>query len=120
MTFAESCACHDEECGRAQFEVSPVGAKRQDGMLQTIERLKCQKCGSEWLIYSTDDESRGGWGKWFRASAPPESTEEASFDECLDFLAGVRWHFYGGSYYRTSGERTLGAVPTGREMARAA
>ncbi len=109
MQASGFCTCLDEQCGSDQFDVTPVSTQRNDGMVNRMEVFTCQECGRHWIHYSTDHEARAGWGRWYRGlmeSGPEEVTEEEGYR----VLESLPWHFYGGTYYRTAGEKSMGPV----------
>lgn len=110
MDFTSNCPCMDEQCSKDAFEISELTAFRVEGQLTTLDVCRCGECASSWLWYAIEDESRAGWGKWFRGLLPPGAEEGLSVDEAFSILEDLPWHFYGGSYYRTAGERSPGPV----------
>ena len=110
MSFTQDCNCLDEQCGKDSFEVKGLTAYRNEGMVNILDVCTCKECGSHWLWYSIEDEQRAGWGKWFRGLLPSGAVEGLTADEAFAILEDLTWHFYGGSYYRTAGERSPGPV----------
>jgi hypothetical protein len=110
MSLTGECPCLDEQCSKDAFEITDLTVYRMEGMVNTLDVCECKECGSFWLWYSIEDENRAGWGKWFRGLIPPGANEGISPDEAFAILEDLPWHFYGGSYYRTAGERSHGPV----------
>jgi hypothetical protein len=110
MSYNSDCVCLDEQCSKDEFEITSLTVFRVEGMVNTLDYGSCKECGSFWLWYSIEDESRAGWGKWFRGALPSGSEDGLTADEAFAILEALPWHFYGGSYYRTAGERSPGPV----------
>jgi len=108
-----NCVCMDEQCRTDAFEMAEVSTDRIQGMTSRMQLGRCLTCGRCWLRYSVEDEASGAWGKWYRgliaADAAHDITPERAMAECT----AMKWHFYGGSYYRSAGEYSSGRIPVG-------
>ncbi|SRR5258708_3449734 len=110
MSLKTDCACLDEQCSKNAFEITALTTFRVEGMVNSLDVGHCGECGSAWIWYSIEDEGRAGWGKWFRGLLPAGAEDGLTVDQAFSILEDLPWHFYGGSYYRTSGERSAGPV----------
>jgi hypothetical protein len=113
MQLHEDCACMEEQCPKGAFEVTPLWREQGNGILSHIEVWRCSKCDSHWLRYSTEHESNIAWGKWFRGPITAEAAAGATAESAAEAFGKMPWHFYGGAYFRTAGERSLGPVHVG-------
>jgi len=57
-----------------------------------------------------ESEESAAWGKWYRGLIDSESAEQITPETAAQRFRNLPWHFYGGPYYRTSGERSFGPV----------
>ncbi len=113
MDKHQYCGCMDEQCSADEFDVRPVSTDRSDGMLIHVDVYTCKACGRNWIRYTTDHEARAGWGRWFRGLLQEGEAEDITAESAYRILESLPWHFYGFSYYRTAGERSLGPVRVG-------
>ncbi len=112
MSILEYCDCQDQECGRDIFEFINVGSRSSEGIYVTLDLWCCRECATMWLRYTSEDENRPGWGKWYRGLIADEDidVDGLTIEKALGVMARWEWHMYGGAYYRTSGERSVGPV----------
>lgn len=104
------CICLDAQCRPDAFETTRVDLYRTEGWLHTIDLCRCAQCGRLWLRYSLDHEASTGWGRWYRGLVAAEAAESLTPESAGALFGRLEWHFYGGPYYRTSGERSYGPV----------
>jgi hypothetical protein len=113
MHLIEDCACKNEQCPSGAFEITEVWRENVNGITSRIEVWHCGKCDSYWLRYSTEHETSMAWGKWFRGPVSAEAAHSATAESAAEIFRKMPWHFYGGPYYRTTGERSFGPVHVG-------
>ena len=111
MDSITGCICADEQCSMVACDISAIGYERTDSVVRHVDLCQCRLCGSSWLKFRLEDESSPGWNRWYRGFIDAEEATELDFATALEFLAGLPWHFYGGAYYRSTGERSSGPVP---------
>ena len=114
------CLCRDEQCPVTQLEFPKDSGEGDQSEAQTRKHFAdvgvaislriCVECGSKWLHCAIDDSANAGWNRWYRCPAP-ESLGKWSFESASEALMDSDWHFYGGPFYRCSGERAFGPVP---------
>lgn len=107
------CTCMDEQCRSEAFESREITTDRLRELLSRIELQSCRRCGRYWLRYTLVDEANGAWGKWYRGLIAQEAASDLTPERARELLASMKWHFYGGSYYRTAGEYSSGPVVVG-------
>lgn len=108
--FESDCGCFVETCAGGLFGKTSIWQGRMDSMAQQIACWECTECGQTWLHYSLEHETSAAWNRWFRAPLTREEAENLTCDSAMQLLRRSSWHFYGGSYYRTSGERSFGPI----------
>ena len=111
MAIASSCACADEQCSLVACDISSIGNERSGSVLRHVDLCTCRMCGASWLKFRLEDESSPGWNRWYRGFIDAEDVTGLEFGTALEILASLPWHFYGGAYYRSPGERSSGPVP---------
>jgi hypothetical protein len=118
------CDCMEEHCRVGAFEVSEVWSGRDQQLAMRIDLWRCMECHRYWLRYSQIDESNPTCGKWYRGAIEPSEATDLTEEGARALLVAMPWHFYGGPYYRTSGEFANGPIPAPafewEQMARAA
>lgn len=110
MNTNENCVCTDEQCPAFDFAWERIGTQRDGFGAWQVSRLRCLTCGSAWLRASMEDDAAPAWARWFRAPIP-DDLRGYTVESALEELGRASWHFYGGRYYGTAGERSSGAVP---------
>jgi hypothetical protein len=117
MELQFDCDCMEEHCRVGAFEVSEVWAGREQDLVIRIDLWRCMECRRHWLRYSQVDEQSPSYGKWYRGAIEAGEAAELTEEVAKNLLAAMPWHFYGGPYYRTSGEFANGPIPvTGSEL----
>ena len=104
------CECQDEQCPLSQFETESIARAHIFDVCIDMQLWRCSACSAEWLHCSIDDAANMGWTRWYRSPAEPVP-DERTLESAAEEMMGAPWHYYGGPYYRTSGERTFGAPP---------
>lgn len=111
LSIDTECVCMDEQCRSDAFEVLEIASEHDGGIHVKVELWCCLGCDRFWLRFSTVDEASGAWGKWYRGIIPTEAARDISADSATALFRAMSWHFYGGSYYRSAGERASGPIP---------
>jgi hypothetical protein len=102
---SDNCRCMTPPFWYRHFDKKVLGmdqATRWNGEA-SIER--CKKCGREWLRYLYENEAFTKSGRWYCGLITPEQAQEVTANTALALLASLSWHFYGGSYYDSTGQR---------------
>jgi len=123
MELKMDCDCMEEHCRVGAFEVSEVWSGRERDQSMRIDLWRCMECHRYWLRFSQVDESSPSYGKWYRGAIEPDQAVDLTEEDARALLSSLPWHFYGGPYYRTSGEFANGPIPLMSgpvELARAA
>ena len=111
MELQYDCDCMEEQCRIGAFEVSEVWSNREGGQSTRIDLCRCLECHRYWLRTALVDESSPALGKWYRGAIEPAEAIDLTEDTAKTLMASMSWHFYGGAYYRTSGEYAGGPMP---------
>ncbi len=113
MNDAE-CRCQRPPFNQDDFEIRFVGLDDGGGRFAEVTLQRCWRCGQQWLHYRVEQEGFSHSGRWYRGAISSGAATRATAAEAGRLLATLPWHFYGGSYYRSSGARSDGPVDTSR------
>lgn len=104
MTFL-ACRCQSPPFHYTQFESRAVGVDETAGRYAAVTIERCLSCNQQWLRYFFEHEAFSKSGRWYRV--PVSDAEAASVTEttALELMTRCSWHFYGGSYFDTTGKR---------------
>ena len=81
-----------------------------NGRYGEVTLLTCVHCGTKWLHYLVEYEAFTASGRWFRAPISEEAIATITPEQAVPFLEQQPWHFLGGSYFRSRGRRSSGAI----------
>lgn len=87
------------------FETKVLGVDQAIRWSGDVSMDRCKKCGREWLKYLYENEAFTKSGRWYLGLITPEQAQEVTAGTALALLASLSWHFYGGSYYDSTGQR---------------
>lgn len=103
MDAPETCRCATPPFDYRDFEGRALGTDpKHDGNV-TIET--CRHCGAFWLHYFIEDDGMPRSGRWWRAPLPAGTAHGVRPETALDHIRGADYHFFGGSYFRSTGRR---------------
>ncbi len=111
MELQYDCDCMEEQCRIGTFELTEVWSERADGFNERVDLCRCLTCDRYWLRYSLVEESNPSFGYWFRGAMEPAEAIDLTGYRALALLGALPWHFFGGPYYRSSGEYANGPAP---------
>lgn len=110
ITPPANCPCMNPPFQRQDFAHRYLGMDETDGRFADVSLEQCTTCGSYWMHYGYSIEGFSGSGRWYRIQVDPEKTAAVKPEAAARLLINATWHFYGGSYYGTTGKRAEGAV----------
>lgn len=108
------CRCQHPPFEPGDFETRFVGLDDAGGRFAEVTLQRCWRCGRQWLHYRIEQEGFSHSGRWYRGTISGDAAARATAADAARLLATLPWHFYGGSYYRSSGARSDGPVDTTR------
>ena len=91
---------------QSDFDTRSIGIDETHLRFGEVSVDTCRACGAMWLRYSVEYEAFTESGRWFRGLVSPEEVRSLTPERAETVLQGLAWHFRGGSYFRTSGERS--------------
>lgn len=92
------------------FESQNMGVDSTNGRFGEVSVETCKACGSRWLRYFVEHEHRSRSGRWYRAPATEEMLDALASTNAVELLRKAPWHFYGGSYFKSTGKRGTGPI----------
>ncbi len=92
------------------FDSEVIGVDKTNGRFGEVSVETCKKCGSTWLRYFVDHEAFTASGRWYRGLVSREMLRSLTPEGAVEALAGLPWHFYGGSYFQTTGRKGVGPI----------
>lgn len=104
------CECNNPKSGLAIFDSLRIGIDEERGRYGEVSLLRCARCGSLWLHYRVEYEGTTGSGRWYRGPVSELIAGRATPQNAVEIIRRLPWHFYGGSYFRTDGERGAGDI----------
>jgi hypothetical protein len=94
----------------ADFDSESIGVDETNCRFGEVSVETCKTCGSKWLRYLVEYEAFTGSGRWYRGLASPEMLQSLTPERAVAALAGLPWYFYGGSYFKSTGQRGVGPL----------
>ena len=99
------CRCMTPPFWYQDYETEEVGIDETNGRFGEVSVETCKWCGNLWLRYLVEYPAFSESGRWYRGLVTPEMLESLRPEQAPDLLASLPWHFYGGSYFRTTGRK---------------
>lgn len=87
-----------------------IGVDETNGRFGEVSVETCKTCGAKWLRYFVEYEAFTASGRWYRGLVSQETLSSLTPEGAVDALSGLPWHFYGGSYFETTGRKGVGAI----------
>ena len=104
------CHCSEPPFNFQDYEVTDVGVDETNGRFGEVTLHRCRKCGTLWLKYLIELEAFSNSGRWYRGQITPEQAKSLTPENAATILASLEWHFYGGSYFNSTGARANGGT----------
>jgi hypothetical protein len=105
-----ACQCTADEPVFDTEVVRFVGIDETNGRFARVAVERCRRCGRLWLRYAVEYEGFSESGRWYRGQIGADLARTVAAETALGVLAGLAWHVYGGSYFRTAGRRGTGPL----------
>jgi hypothetical protein len=110
MVSLHYCRCYSPPFRQNDFLSTPLGIDKTNGRFGEVSVETCAHCGKTWLRYVVEYEAFTASGRWFRGPISQAEIAGLSPEEAVPFLERLSWHFKGGDYFSSSGQRCSGAV----------
>ena len=108
----QDCICLQEPQAFDQYETThSLGVDKTNGRYGEVNVWRCKRCGRHWLHYLVEYESERNSGRIFMGLIPAQLAESLTPDKAVDYLDGLDWHLYGGSYFGGKG-RSSNSIAT--------
>lgn len=91
---------------QAYEKVRFIGIDTTNGRFGEVNLWQCRKCGRYWLHYLVEYEAFTGSGRYFMGLITPLVADSLSPRGAVDYLNGLDWHLFGGSYFGKKGRST--------------
>jgi hypothetical protein len=105
-----NCRCFSPPFDFRDFDAEPVGVDQTNGRFGDVSIETCKHCGTRWLRYFVEYEAFSASGRWFRGLLTPELERTLTPTAAVALLQNLPWHFYGGSYFQTTGAKGTGPI----------
>lgn len=109
-SVTSECRCWTPPFRATDFDAEVVGVDATNLRFGEVAVDTCKHCGSKWLTYFVEYEGFTASGRYFRGLVSPEALQGLTPERAVAVLQGLDWHFRGGSYFRTQGERASGPM----------
>jgi hypothetical protein len=109
-TAPAECRCMTPPFDYRDFHSVPVGIDTTNGRCGEVSIETCKRCGAEWLHYLVEYEGFTGSGRWYRGLLAEEMRGSLTPERAVTLLEALPWHFYGGSFFHSTGRRGSGPI----------
>lgn len=99
----KECSCMHPPFHYQNFHSNSIGTDITNGRYGEVTIKKCKKCGKLWLHYLVEYEAFTKSGRWYRGLISESKAKKISPESAVNYLEELDWHFYGGSYFDTTG-----------------
>jgi hypothetical protein len=82
-----------------------VGVDETAGRFAAVTVERCTACDQKWLRYFFEQEAFSKSGRWYRVAISDDEAASVTETTALELMSRCSWHFYGGSYFDSTGER---------------
>jgi hypothetical protein len=103
-----------DECGCLAAPQKFLVTERELGMDERygeVSVLVCRACGRRWLRYFYEVEAFTASGRWFLGALTPHQAGSLTAENASSILEGLKWYWYGGSYFAGRTGRGTGKIP---------
>jgi hypothetical protein len=104
----DECKCMTPPFHYLDYEKESIGVDETNGRFGEVTIDVCKLCGTRWLHYFAEFPSFSESGRWYRGCLKSEMLASLTPETALEIMNDLPWHFYGGSYFRTTGARSIG------------
>ena len=78
-----------------------------DSHFAEVSVLVCRDCGQYWLRYFYEVEAFTASARWYLGPISAEQSATLSAEDAKSILEGLRWYYYGGSYFHGRSGKSL-------------
>ena len=110
LSDMSACRCETPPFDYRDFQSTPVGIDETNGRFAEVSIETCRHCGTKWLRYLVEYEAFSESGRWYRGRLTAEMEQALTPERAVAMLESLTWHFYGGSYFRTTGQKGVGPL----------
>lgn len=103
-TPSETCVCHTPPIHYSNFERTFLGTDETLGRFAEVNFETCIHCGSVWLSYFVEYESRTASGRSYRGIIKEQDRATMTPESAVAYLEQLDWYIYGGSYFSSTGK----------------
>lgn len=97
------CLCMTPPFHHTDFDAVSIGIDDINNRFGEVSILTCKKCRRKWLHYFMEVEGISESGRWYRGLLSRRQAEEVRPGTAVGMLRDMKWHFFGGSYFRSTG-----------------
>lgn len=104
------CNCMKPPFDHSEFNSSDIGVDKTNGRFGQVSIKSCKRCKRNWLHYQIEYEGFSRSGRWYRGLLSDDIVKTATPETAIAILENLDWHFYGGSYFKTQGQKGSGHI----------
>ena len=105
-----NCRCHNPPFHYQDFVSVPVGIDKTHGRFGEVSVETCAHCGEKWLRYFVEYEAFTASGRWFQGVLAEKDAPTITPENSIAYLESLPWYFAGGSYFGSTGFKTMGKI----------
>jgi len=99
------CHCLIPPFHYTDFDSCGVGIDETAGRFADVSVERCLRCGQRWLRYHYEVEAFSRSGRWYQVPISEAEAAVVTVTTAVAMLCRPHWHFRGGSYFDSTGER---------------
>jgi hypothetical protein len=104
------CKCMTPPFNYTDFDTKFIGIDETNGRFGEVSVKTCKLCGSEWLHYLVQYEAFTASGRWYRGLVSQEILKTVIPETAVEILERLPWHFFGGSYFKSTGQKGVSQI----------
>ncbi len=104
------CSCMVPPFNYQEFDSEYVGRDETNGRFADVSIETCKKCGKKWLRYFVEYEAFTASGRWYRGLVSDDVAKTVTPETAVSILEGLEYRFSGGSYFRSTGQKSVGSL----------
>ena len=104
------CICMKPPFHFSGFDSTEIGIDETNGRFGEVSIKTCRSCKRKWLHYHIEYEGFPESGRWYRGLLSDEAAKSIAPETAVAIVEDLDWHFYGGSYFKTTGAKGSGQI----------
>ena len=101
----DNCRCLCPPFHYTDYDSCHVGVDETEGRYADVSVERCNRCGQRWLRYHYEVEAYPRSGRWYQVAISEAEAVAVTATTAVAMMCRHRWHFRGGSYFNSAGDR---------------